>query len=172
MATLHEKKKQKWTIKNVFLKNPPGFSAFETSSCILTSNRSFWSAPIYRDINFVPKCLPEQCDLPIESHKSFSSTPLFGIWYSFPPSPLLQAWLHLQRTKIWAEWLWPANTKRPSARFSTDFDLARKEEWTRGFGHLIFQVSTLETESVMASFVQMILMNSFFLERYKDKEMF
>ena len=47
--------------KHFFLKNPPGFLAFETSSCILTSNRSFWPAPIYRDINFVLKCLPERC---------------------------------------------------------------------------------------------------------------
>ena len=28
-----------------------------------TSNRSFWPPPIYRDINFVLKCLPAQCDI-------------------------------------------------------------------------------------------------------------
>ena len=60
MATLQEKT-QKWTLKTFFLKNPLGFLAFETSSSILTSNRSFWPAPIYRDINFVLKCLPERC---------------------------------------------------------------------------------------------------------------
>ena len=61
MATLQEKK-QKWTLKTFFLKNPPRFWTFETSLWILTSNRSFWPAPIYRDINFVLKCLPEQCE--------------------------------------------------------------------------------------------------------------
>ena len=60
MATLQEKK-QKWTLKTFFLKNPPGFSAFETSSSNLTSNRPFGLEPIYRDINFVLKCLPARC---------------------------------------------------------------------------------------------------------------
>ena len=59
MATLQEKKPKMDPKKGFFAKIPQGFLAFETSSCILTSNRSFWPAPIYRDINFVLKCLPE-----------------------------------------------------------------------------------------------------------------
>ena len=46
-----------------FLKISPFFLNSETSSWILTSNRSFWPEPIYWDINFVLKCLPAQCDL-------------------------------------------------------------------------------------------------------------
>ena len=61
MATLREKAPKMDPKKRFFLKNPPGFWTFETSSWILTSNRPFWSAPIYRDINFVLKCLPARC---------------------------------------------------------------------------------------------------------------
>ena len=61
MATLLQEKNQKWTLKNVFSQKFPIFLTFETSSWILTSNRSFWPAPMYRDINFVLKCLPAQC---------------------------------------------------------------------------------------------------------------
>ena len=61
MATLQEKNPKMDPKKRFFLKNPPGFSAFETSSWILTSNRPFWLAPIYWDINFVLKCLPARC---------------------------------------------------------------------------------------------------------------
>ena len=60
MVTLQEKKMN--PKKRFFLKNPPGFSAFETSSSNLTSNRPFGLEPIYRDINFVLKCLPAQCE--------------------------------------------------------------------------------------------------------------
>ena len=36
--------------KTFYLKNPPGFLAFETSSWILTSNMFFWLEPTYWDI--------------------------------------------------------------------------------------------------------------------------
>ena len=49
--------------KRFFLKNPPGFLAFETSSSNLTSNRPFWLKEIYRDIKFVLKRLPGRCAL-------------------------------------------------------------------------------------------------------------
>ena len=61
MATLQEKKPKMDPKKRFFLKNPPGFSAFETSSSNLTSNRPFGLKQIYRDINFVLKRLPAQC---------------------------------------------------------------------------------------------------------------
>ena len=48
MATLQEKKPKMDPKKRFFLKNPPGFSAFETSSSNLTSNRPFGLEPIYR----------------------------------------------------------------------------------------------------------------------------
>ena len=69
MATLQENT-QKWTLKTFFLKNPPGFWTFETSSWILTSNQLFWPEPIYWDINFVLKCLTAHCEAhrpPIEN---------------------------------------------------------------------------------------------------------
>ena len=47
--------------KNVFSQKSPIFWNFEASSRILTSNRSFCPAPIYRDIYFALKCLPAQC---------------------------------------------------------------------------------------------------------------
>ena len=60
MARLQERN-PKMDPKNVFLKNPPGFSAFETSSSKLTSNRPFGLKQIYLDINFVLKRLPVRC---------------------------------------------------------------------------------------------------------------
>ena len=54
--------------KRFFLKKGPFFRTFETSSWIPTSNRFFWPAPIYRDINFVLKCLPTQCATNATSH--------------------------------------------------------------------------------------------------------
>ena len=48
-----------------FLKNPPGFLAFEKSSSNLTSNRPFWLKQIYRDIKFPLKRLPRRCDTPV-----------------------------------------------------------------------------------------------------------
>ena len=50
-----------------FLKNPPGFLAFEKSSSNLTSNRPFWLKQIYRDIKFVLKRLPGRCELLTDS---------------------------------------------------------------------------------------------------------
>ena len=45
-----------------FLKNPPGFLAFEKSSSNLTSNRPFWLKQIYRDIKFILRGLPGRCE--------------------------------------------------------------------------------------------------------------
>ena len=61
MATLQEKNPKMDPKKRFFLKNPPGFLAFETSSSNLTSNRPFWLKQIYRDIKFVLKRLPGRC---------------------------------------------------------------------------------------------------------------
>ena len=61
MATLQEKKTKMVPKKRLFLKNPPFFWTFETSSWFPTSNRLFWLEPIYWDINFVLKCPPAQC---------------------------------------------------------------------------------------------------------------
>ena len=69
MATLQEKTPKYDPKKTFFLKNPPGFLAFETSSSNLTSNRPFGLKQIYRDINFVLKRLPVRCGL---------------IWFSWP----------------------------------------------------------------------------------------
>ena len=63
MATLQEKNPKMDPKKRFFLKNPPGFLAFETSSSNLTSNRPFWLKQIYRDIKFVLKRLPGRCDI-------------------------------------------------------------------------------------------------------------
>ena len=57
----YKKKNQKWTLKTIFLKNPPGFLAFEKSSSKLTSNRQFWLKQIYRDIKFILRGLPGRC---------------------------------------------------------------------------------------------------------------
>ena len=51
MATLQEKTPKMDPKKRFFLKNPPGFLAFETSSSNLTSNRPFGLKQIYRDLN-------------------------------------------------------------------------------------------------------------------------
>ena len=61
MTTLQEKKPKMDHKKRFFLKNPPGFSAFETSSSNLTSNRPFGLKQTYRDTNFVLKRLPMRC---------------------------------------------------------------------------------------------------------------
>ena len=62
MATQQDEIRKKWTLKNVFFSTPrPEFWTFETSSWIPISNRFFWSERIYWDINFVLKCLPDQC---------------------------------------------------------------------------------------------------------------
>ena len=61
MATLQEKTPKMDPKKRFFLKNPPGFLAFEKSSSKLTSNRPFWLKQIYRDIKFVLKRLPGRC---------------------------------------------------------------------------------------------------------------
>ena len=74
MATLQEKN-QKCTLKTFFLKNPPGFWTFETSSWILRSNH-FWSELIYWNINFVLKCFPAHCGL-----NSASTNKSFNLYY-------------------------------------------------------------------------------------------
>ena len=61
MATLQEKNPKMDPKKRFFLKNPPGFLAFEKSSSKLTSNRPFWLTQIYRDIKFILRGLPERC---------------------------------------------------------------------------------------------------------------
>ena len=61
MATLQEKNPKMDPKKRFFLKNPPGFLAFEKSSSKLTSNRPFWLKQIYRDIKFILRGLPERC---------------------------------------------------------------------------------------------------------------
>ena len=63
MATLQEKNPKMDPKKRFFLKNPPGFLAFEKSSSKLTSNRSFWLKQIYRDIKFILRGLPGRCAL-------------------------------------------------------------------------------------------------------------
>ena len=63
MATLQEKTPKMDPKKRFFLKNPPGFLAFEKSSSKLTSNRPFRLKPIYRDIEFILRGLPERCGL-------------------------------------------------------------------------------------------------------------
>ena len=57
--------------KHFFLKNPPGFLAFEKSSSKLTSNRPFWLKQIYRDIKFILRGLPERCDVKQEVKTEF-----------------------------------------------------------------------------------------------------
>ena len=69
MATLQEKTPKMDPKKRFFLKNPPGFLAFETSSSNLTSNRPFWLKQIYRDIKFVLKRLPRRCEVDVEANK-------------------------------------------------------------------------------------------------------
>ena len=59
MATLQEKNPKMDPKQRFFLKNPPGFLAFETSS----SNRPFWLKQIYRDIKFVLSRFPGRCEL-------------------------------------------------------------------------------------------------------------
>ena len=61
MATLQEKNPKMDPKKRFFLKNPPGFLAFEKSSSKLTSNRPFWLKQIFRDIKFILRGLPERC---------------------------------------------------------------------------------------------------------------
>ena len=61
MATLQEKNPKMDPKKRFFLKNPPGFLAFEKSSSKLTSNRPFWLKQIYQDIKFILRGLPERC---------------------------------------------------------------------------------------------------------------
>ena len=61
MATLQEKNSKMDPKKRFFLKNPPGFLAYEKSSSKLTSNRPFWLKQIYRDIKFIRRGLPDRC---------------------------------------------------------------------------------------------------------------
>ena len=67
MAALQEKNP-----KMFFLKNPPGFLAFETSSSNLTSNRPFWLKQIYRDIKFILRGLPGRCETPVSAVRKAS----------------------------------------------------------------------------------------------------
>merc|ERR1712155_207830 len=53
--------------KRFFLKNPPGFLAFEKSSSKLTSNGPIWLKQIYRDIKFILRGLPGRCGASIPS---------------------------------------------------------------------------------------------------------
>ena len=62
MAALQEKNPKMNPKKRFFLKNPPGFLAFEKSSSKLTSKRPFWLNQIYRDIKFILRGLPERCE--------------------------------------------------------------------------------------------------------------
>ena len=62
MATLQEKKPKMDPKKRFFLKNPPGFLAFEKSSSKLTSNGPFWLKQIYRDMKFISRGLPGRCE--------------------------------------------------------------------------------------------------------------
>ena len=50
----YKKKTQRWALKTFFLKNPPGFWTFESSSWILTSNR-FFGRNQYIGTLFCPK---------------------------------------------------------------------------------------------------------------------
>ena len=57
-------KPQKWTLKNIFLSKIP--SNVELLKQVPESSHQtvfFWLEPIYRDINFLLKCLPAQCVL-------------------------------------------------------------------------------------------------------------
>ena len=58
----HKKKTKMDPKKRFFLKTPSELWTFETSSWIPISNR-IWPECIYRNINFVLKCLPMQCVL-------------------------------------------------------------------------------------------------------------
>ena len=62
MATLQEKNPKMDPKKRFFLKNPPGFLAFEKSSSNLTSNWPFWLKQIYQDIKFILRGLPGRCE--------------------------------------------------------------------------------------------------------------
>ena len=75
MATLQEKNPKMDPKKRFFLKNSPGFLAFEKSSSKLTSNRPFWLKQIYRDIEFILRGLPGRCEV------------RFLQWGSLPPHP-------------------------------------------------------------------------------------
>ena len=92
MATLQGKSPKMDPKKRFFLKNPPGFLAFEKSSSKLTSNRPFWLKQIYRDIKFILRGLPERCDQgPKDCTGQYWAVGLDGLTYKMVLDDLIAA---------------------------------------------------------------------------------
>ena len=111
MAMLQEKKPKMDPKNQFFLKNLPGFLAFETSS----SNRPFWLKQIYRDIKFVLSRLPGRCELNS-----------FRLKWNLCPPPFWPRWSYKRRQK--EEWKSPKREIRDPERGIADPEDEGKEE--------------------------------------------